>query len=88
MALAHYNHRWRGVESDADEAFVRNLAAQLGLSCHCDRAPDNPVQPGGEGAEATARRDRYAFLTQAASTVGARYVVAAHTADEDAWQPH
>ncbi len=31
LIVAHYNHRWRGSESDGDEQFVVELAQELGL---------------------------------------------------------
>src|SRR5262245_42482383 len=44
IVVAHYNHRWRGAESDGDEAFVRHLAASLGLDAVVGRstAPSQP----------------------------------------------
>ena len=31
LAISHFNHHLRGVESDADERFVQETAAKLGL---------------------------------------------------------
>jgi tRNA(Ile)-lysidine synthase len=38
LVVAHFNHRWRGAQSDGDEAFVNALAANLGLSVEVGRA--------------------------------------------------
>ena len=51
LLLAHFNHRLRGAESDADEAFVRDLAKQLGREAIIGRADDDLAAGGsGEGA--------------------------------------
>ncbi len=77
LVLAHYNHRQRGNESDADERFVAELAAQLDCLLVAARADSEVAQ-----SEDSLRRARYAFLTQAASESGARYVATGHTADD------
>jgi tRNA(Ile)-lysidine synthase len=77
LVLAHYNHRQRGSESDADEQFVADLAARLACSLVVARADSEEAQ-----SEDALRRARYAFLTQAANESGARYVATAHTADD------
>jgi tRNA(Ile)-lysidine synthase len=82
LIAAHYNHRWRGADSDADEAFVRELCSSLGVPCHVGRAEANQPANLGDGLEAAARQARYDFLTQAARQSGARYVAVAHTADD------
>ncbi|MBI3469516.1 MAG: tRNA lysidine(34) synthetase TilS [Planctomycetes bacterium] len=92
MVVGHFNHGWRGPESDADELFVKSLAAELGLPMEvghpAQSAPVLPLGPGeGDKArrtEASARRARYHFLEATATRLGARYVVAAHTADDQA----
>lgn len=85
LIAAHYNHRWRGPASDADEAFVRQLCETLHVPCRVARA-DVPTgeapQSLGDGLEAAARDARYAFLIETARSSGARYVVTAHTADD------
>ena len=60
--VAHYNHRWRGPDSDADAAFVAAMAAGLG----CPLVTD--VRPEKEAAftETTARALRLEFLRKAA----------------------
>ncbi len=85
LVLAHFNHRLRGAESDADEAFVRNLAGQLGLKVIMGSAESNLSAGGsGEGIEGAARQARYDFLSSAAGQCGARYLATAHTADDQA----
>jgi tRNA(Ile)-lysidine synthase len=77
LVLAHYNHRQRGNESDADERFVADLAAKLHCPLVAARADSEEAQ-----SEDALRRARYTFLTQAANESGARYVATAHTADD------
>lgn len=81
---AHFNHRLRGAESDADERFVAELCRSLGLECEVGRADASLAVAGFDGREAAAREARYAFLQATAERLGARYVVTAHTADDQA----
>lgn len=78
IVVAHYNHRWRGADSDADEAFVNDLAVSLGLECELGQAGERAT------SEESARDQRYAFLLAAAHRVGARFVAVGHTADDQA----
>ncbi len=81
--VAHFNHALRGSESDADERFVCELADRLGLACRLGQAETGELgRPGADGLEAAARDARYRFLQATAGAVGARYVVTAHTADD------
>jgi len=81
LVAAHFNHRLRGAESDADEEFVRSLCneLQIGLETGSGAVAEAAM---GDGLEAAARAARYAFLTETAQRVGARHVVTAHTADD------
>jgi len=82
---AHLNHQLRGEESDEDEAFVRRLAAQLGLECFVERAAvAEAAKSEKRNLEATARQARYEFLARAAHRCGARHVLTAHTQDDQA----
>ncbi|MGD9721666.1 MAG: tRNA lysidine(34) synthetase TilS [Pirellulales bacterium] len=84
LVVAHFNHRWRPAASDADQAFVQELARLLEQECVCGAA-DEPVEAASpDGREAAARAARYAFLQQAAEARGCRFVVTAHTADDQA----
>jgi tRNA(Ile)-lysidine synthase len=86
LVVAHFNHRLRGAASDADAAFVHDLAAGLGLSCEIGHADDATGGVTGKStlAEEHSRTQRYDFLTAAARRHGARYVATAHTADDQA----
>ncbi len=75
--VAHFNHGWRGVESDEDERFVQNLCNELKLPLANERAA-----AGLARSENAARESRYEFLTRVAYSIGARYVVTAHTASD------
>ena len=78
---AHFNHRWRGEASDEDERFVAELCGTLSVPLHIDRATEETNVPRSEVA---ARDQRYAFLQRTAEQRGARYLVTAHTANDQA----
>ncbi len=87
LVVAHFNHGWRGDESEGDAKFVRVLARRLQLPVYVGGA--RPRDPSGTGhaadrREDAARRLRYRFLTDLATRLGARYVATAHTADDQA----
>jgi tRNA(Ile)-lysidine synthase len=84
LAAVHVNHQLRADEAAADEDFVVELCRSLAVPCEVGRVEVGRTRSSGEGLEAAARKARYAFLQQAASRFGARYVVTAHTADDQA----
>src|SRR5215469_1699449 len=84
LVVGHFNHELRD-EADGDEAFVRELAAGLGLEFVAGRTnrPTGGPRPT-TGLEESARQARYEFLRATAAEIGARYVATAHTADDQA----
>jgi tRNA(Ile)-lysidine synthase len=83
LVCAHFNHRLRGAESDADELFVRELAASLSV----------PFERGSEDVtgyavdhhlslEEAARELRLRFLRTVALQTGASCIATAHTRDD------
>ena len=85
LVVAHFNHRWRGAASDADQQFVAESARMLGLECQVGLAePPAAADPTPKVSEAAARKVRYRFLEATARQCGARYVVTAHTLDDQA----
>jgi tRNA(Ile)-lysidine synthase len=91
LAVAHFNHGLRGEASDADEVFVRELAARLegdgvsGLTFHACRVDTaTAARAEGQNLEAVARRLRYDWLGQVAAECGAAWVATGHTADDQA----
>ena len=85
VAVVHFNHHLRGVESDEDERFVRDWAARLGLEF---------IRGGAEVArlarekrrnlEATAREVRYRFFVSLVNRGRLDKVATAHTANDQA----
>jgi tRNA(Ile)-lysidine synthase len=92
LVAAHFNHCLRGQESDADERFAIELARSLGVACRLGRAESavqdeagpTPGTAAGRLSEEQSRAARYEFLERSAKEIGARYVVTAHTADDQA----
>ena len=67
VTVCHVNYGLRGAESDGDEAFVRALADELGLSVRVRR-----VELPEEGNRQEAARDaRYVFFRETAEAEGA-----------------
>ncbi|OYW25798.1 MAG: histidine kinase [Hydrogenophilales bacterium 12-63-5] len=58
ITVAHFNHRFRGAEADADARFVEHLSASRGLKCIVQAASAGSVSV----REASARHVRYQFL--------------------------
>jgi tRNA(Ile)-lysidine synthase len=84
LHVAHLNHGLRGAESDADEEFVRDLAARLALPVTCARA-DLARKPGEPSSvEERARLVRRAFLLEAAAAAGCNRIALGHTLDDQA----
>ena len=83
LGVAHFNHRLRGADAEADEAFIVALSDRLGLGCEVGRAsPGQIAAEAADGLEASARKARYQFLRETADRLGARYVATGHTADD------
>lgn len=85
LVAAHFNHRLRGADSDADEAQAAATATQLGLKYVVARGDASAAAAlRGDGLEEAARDQRYRFLTDTAVRLGLRYIATAHTLDDQA----
>ena len=96
LHVLHVNHQLRGVDADADEAFVLNLCASFGIPCTVRRvdvaalaaSPDAP----DSNVENAAREVRYAAAAELANELceqaglprSAARIVVAHTANDRA----
>lgn len=80
IVFVHVNHGWRGVESDRDELFVRDLAKSLGVGFLSSRLKTQSVP--GESLEDLARRDRKQAFREWSKKQGSAPVFTAHTADD------
>lgn len=81
VTVAHLNHRLRGEESDADERFVRDLAAELGFPM-VGKSVDvkQLAAAGGLSLEMAARQARHDFFAEFGDAV----IALAHHADDQA----
>ncbi len=85
LIAAHFHHGLRGTEADADQQFVVDLCARLGVECVVGKAAARDAQTReSQASEESSRDARYGFLIATAQRLGARYVAVAHTADDQA----
>ncbi len=85
LSVVHFNHHLRGKASDADEKFVKKLAAKHGLPFHVGR-DDVAAKARREKAnlEDAASRARYAFFVQLVEGGKLTRIAVGHTADDQA----
>lgn len=85
LSIAHLNHQLRGADADADEQFVRELAAQAAVPLHVQRA-DVAAEAGRHrwNVEDAGRRLRAKFFRELVASGHADRVAVAHTADDQA----
>jgi len=85
LSVVHFNHKLRGKASDADEQFVKKLAAKHGLAFHAGHADVKAnAKRDKTNLEDTARRARYEFFTRLVAAEHFGKIVVAHTMDDQA----
>lgn len=85
VAVVHFNHHLRGVESDEDERFVRDLAARLALEFIRGGAEVGRLaREKRRNLEATGREIRYRFFVSLVNRGRLDKVATAHTANDQA----
>lgn len=89
ITVAHFNHGVRGIDSDADQLFVEQLAEEIGVRCIAKKAlASGDSEYHGKqaaqnlGSENLLRRQRYAFLNACLKSTGSRCLLVAHNADD------
>ncbi len=80
MTVLHLNHMARGAESDADAAFVRDLAARLGLPLEYREQRI----PADDNFEQAARRVRKAFFLDCLKRLQLDCIATGHTLSDQA----
>jgi tRNA(Ile)-lysidine synthase len=91
IVIAHFNHQLRGLESDEDEAFVRQLHQRISAEdrirvlLHCGRADTGrQARVLKHNLESVARHLRYDWLAGVARDLKVTQVATGHTADDQA----
>ncbi len=74
----HFNHRLRGLASDADELFCRETCAALGVPFHSASWHEVPAA----ASESAARSARHTFFAETMSALGARVLFTGHQLDD------
>src|SRR5438128_6809144 len=83
LAVAHFNHHLRGLESDADEQLVRKTSAKLGLRFIRGAAQAATFARREKvSIEMAARQLRHDFLARTARRLKPHTVALAHHADD------
>ncbi len=84
LKAAHFNHKLRGEEAQADAAFVANYCKEQGIPITLgEEDVAAKAQELGLGIEECARNLRYAFLEDAARQTESVRIVTGHHADDN-----
>lgn len=81
ISLLHINHGWRGDQSDQDQAFVEELAADWKVPLHVYRLSKRDQFIKGESPEDLARQHRKRIYQEVSESLNAR-IVTGHHADD------
>ena len=83
LVVAHANFKLRGIESDRDEAFVKEICGNWRIPFH-RHAFDTSAYAASQGLsiQMAARELRYAWFTQVAEETGCQYIATAHHRDD------
>src|SRR5438094_3237958 len=85
LSVVHFNHKLRGLEADADEQFVAELASQNKLEFHRESGDVTAYSAAKHlSLETAAREMRYGFFNQLLAEGRVNRVVTAHTLDDQA----
>ena len=79
--VAHFNHKLRGEEAEADARFVEEFAHQLDFD-FVEGLPQEVLPK--RNVEEGARKARYKFLTETAIKFGCRFILTGHTKNDQA----
>ena len=83
LHVAHLDHQLRGGESEADAAYVVQLAGSLDIPVTVSKADVRGYQKRHRlSMEEAAREVRYDFLAETAAAVGAQAIATGHTQDD------
>ena len=75
----HLNHNWRGEESKREEENCKKFCDNFGIKFYSETLPDDTPKTENEG-----RKARYAFFEKCYEKFGAKAVLTAHNADDNA----
>lgn len=85
ISVAHFDHKLRGKESEADCEFVRRLAGKAGLDLHCGTADVRTFAKEHKiSIEMAARDCRHSFLKEMKESLSADKIALGHTASDQA----
>lgn len=83
FVIAHFNHDLRGIESQKDAEFVKDLAEKLEFKCEIQNSKFK-IQDLSGNLEQNARNARYEFLAQVSEKYNSSLVLTAHTQNDQA----
>ena len=78
LIAIHFNHNWRGIESDNDEKFAYNLAKSKNIPFYSEKTDNNDKK-----TETMARELRYAFFEKCREKFRADAVFLAHNKNDN-----